>query len=191
MKRPEIELLMREAGKLAHEWEFVIIGSQAAHAFTAKPPAEVLLSRECDIYPKNRPETANFLTLNLGKKSPFARKHGYFADLVAPELATIPAGWESRLKSVELGPVTAWCLEIHDLVISKLAAGRLKDLEFAAAMLELRLAKRATLVKRIEQLDDPRDRERVKAKLTAVLDDIKSGQASEHPRAKIHPKNKT
>ena len=78
---------------------------------------------------------------------------------------------------------------MHDLVISKLAAGRLKDLEFTAAMLELRLAKRATLVKRIEQLDDPRDR--VKAKLAAVLDDITSGQASNKSREKRRPKKKT
>jgi hypothetical protein len=57
-------------------------------------------------------------------------------------------------------------------------------------MLELRLAKRATLVKRIEQLDDPRDRDRAKAKLTAVLDDIESAQTSNKPGAKIRPKKK-
>jgi len=30
MRKLEIEFLLREAGKLAHEWEFLIIGSQAA-----------------------------------------------------------------------------------------------------------------------------------------------------------------
>src|SRR5688572_20357584 len=40
-------------------------------------------------------------------------------------------------------------------MVSELAAGRLKDLEFAAAMIELRLVSRATLLKRVDELDGP------------------------------------
>ncbi len=182
MKRRQIELLLGEAGKLARESEFLIIGSQAAHAFTKKPPAEVLLSKECDIYPKNHPEAATLLTAKLGAASRFAKENGYSADVVTPELATLPEGWEKRLKPVQMGPVTAWCLEIHDLVVSKLAAGRLKDSEFAAAMLELRLARRSTLLKRIGELANSQDRERVHARLSAVLDDMKAGRISSKTR---------
>jgi hypothetical protein len=50
-----------------------------------------------------------------------------------------PAGWQERLVRLELpailpphGTVVAWCLEAHDLVLAKLAAGRERDLDFAA-----------------------------------------------------------
>ena len=174
MRKRQVERLLREAGKLTRESEFFIIGSQAVHAFVSKAPAEVLLSRECDIYPRNQPQIAPVLHQKLGPASRFARKEGYCADVVTPEVATLPAGWESRLKPLKCGAVTAWCLEIHDLVVSKLAAGRLKDLEFAAAMLELGFAKRTTLLRRIARLDSQDDAERVRSRLKVVLDDIRS-----------------
>jgi hypothetical protein len=148
----------------------------------SRPPAEVLLSRECDIYPKNRPQIANLLHQKLGPASRFARQEGYFADVVTPELATLPAGWESRVKPLKFGPVTAWCLEVHDLVVSKLAAARLKDLEFAAAMLELGFAKQRTLFQRIARLDSEREADRVRSRLKIVLDDIKSSRRSSWTR---------
>jgi hypothetical protein len=43
----------------------------------------------------------------------------------------VPAAWESRLVLFE-NPNTAgargWCLEVHDLAIAKLVAGRERDL---------------------------------------------------------------
>ena len=180
-----MERLLREAAKLARESEFFVIGSQAVHAFMSKPPAEVLLSRECDLYPKNRPQIANILHQKLGPGSRFARREGYFADVVTPELATLPAGWKKRLKPLKFGLVTAWCLEIHDLVVSKLAAGRLKDLEFAAAMLELGFAERRTLVRRIVRLDSEHAAARIRSLLQVVLDDIRFARAS----SKTRPRN--
>ena len=182
MRKNQVERLLREARKLARESEFFVIGSQAVHAFVSKPPAEVLLSRECDIYPKNRPQIANLLHQKLGPTSRFARQEGYFADVVTPDLATLPAGWKRRLKPLKFGPITAWCLEVHDLIISKLAAGRLKDLEFAAAMLELGFAKRRTLFKRISRLDCERNADQVRSRVKVVLDDIRSARASSKAR---------
>ncbi len=182
MRKGQVEQLMRAAGKLARESEFFIIGSQAVHASVSKPPAEVLLSRECDIYPKNRPQTGDLLHQKLGPTSRFARREGYYADVVTPEIATLPAGWESRVKPLKFGPITAWCLEIHDLVVSKLAAGRLKDLEFAAALLELGFAKRRTLFRRMARLDSEHDADRVRSRLKLVSDDIRSARLSSKGR---------
>ncbi|MEK6778804.1 MAG: DUF6036 family nucleotidyltransferase, partial [Candidatus Deferrimicrobiota bacterium] len=45
----------------------------------------------------------------------------------------LPKGWEKRLvpvRSADTGGATGWCLELHDLVLSKYAAGREKDLRF-------------------------------------------------------------
>jgi hypothetical protein len=170
--------LLREAGKVARESEFFIIGSQAVHAYLSRPPAEVLLSRECDLYPKNRPQTDIVIHRKLGRASRFAREEGFFADVVSPELATLPTGWGLRVKPVKFGPITAWCLEPHDLVVSKLAAARLKDLEFAAALIELGIVRRRTLLRRIARLDSEQEADRVRSCLKAVLTDIRSARAS-------------
>ena len=56
---------------------------------------------------------------------------------------------------------TGWCLEIHDLLISKYVAGRDKDLRFTAAAARHALANRSTLLERLavtEVSPDARDR---------------------------------
>jgi hypothetical protein len=152
-----------------------MIGSQAVHAYCRRPPAEVLLSQECDLYPKYRPETATLIDSEVGRRSAFARRHGFYADVVTPDLASLPNGWERRLIPLRLGRITALCLEAHDLVVSKLAAGRLKDLEFVGAMLQLKLADAKVVRRRIRQFPLERDRPRLRTRLQSVLDDLRQG----------------
>ena len=52
MKKRELEQLLREAGRVAREVEFFVIGSQAVHAYCRRSPTETLRSQECDLYPK-------------------------------------------------------------------------------------------------------------------------------------------
>lgn len=177
MRRRELEKTLRAAGRIARELEFFLIGSQAVHAYCRQPPTEVLLSQECDLYPKNRPETATLLHTELGRGSEFARRHGFYADVVTPDLAILPPGWERRLKRFEAGSVTALCLEVHDLVASKLAAGRLKDLEFVGALLQLQLADPKVLRRRIGQFSLQPDRSRLRAQLHVVLNELREGRS--------------
>ncbi len=88
------------------------------------------------------------------------------------EIATLPAAWESRLRSVRFGQTVAHCLEVHDLIISKLAAGRLKDLEFVGALVHFEMTDLRLLRRRIGQLLLPKDRIKVRARLKSVLDDL-------------------
>ena len=178
MKRRELELTLRAAGRVARDVEFFLIGSQAVHAYCRRPPAEVLLSQECDLYPKNHPEVANLLDLELGRGSEFARQHGFYADVVTPEIASLPSGWARRLKPLVVGRITAWCLDVHDLIVSKLAAGRLKDLEFIGALLQLRMADPEIIRRRIRQFPVQRDRTRLRERLRAVLDDLRSSKGA-------------
>lgn len=63
---------------------------------------------------------------------------GYYAHGVGPDTATLPDGWRERLVPVRnqnTGSGTGLCLETHDLAVSKLIAGREKDLAFIAALL--------------------------------------------------------
>jgi hypothetical protein len=66
-----------------------------------------------------------------------------------------PKGWEQRLVAYAIGDVTARCLEIHDLIVTKLSAGRLKDYEFIAAMLMSKFARADEVVRRIQTFADP------------------------------------
>jgi len=172
MTKRELERALRSIAKLAQDDEFFLIGSQAVHAYCMRPPAEVRLSEECDLYPKNRPETANFLNQELGRRSKFRRTQGFYIDVVTPELATLPDGWQDRLKPFRVGRVTAYCLEVHDLIVSKLAAGRFKDLEFVGALLKLRLANLKTVRKRIQECAAVNDQPRMRARLESVLDEL-------------------
>ena len=124
VKRSELQTALRAAGRVARQSEFILIGSQAVHAHCLRPPAEVLFSQECDLYPRTHPQAANLLDTELGRNSAFARQHGFYVDVVTPDLATLPEGWEKRLKPFRAGLITAFCLEVHDLLASKLAAGR-------------------------------------------------------------------
>lgn len=62
------------------------------------------------------------------------RRRGYWAHGVGWETVIGPAGWRKRLVCVEVpttrGVATAWCIETHDLVLAKLAAGPDHDRRF-------------------------------------------------------------
>lgn len=175
MKKEELKAALRAAARVAHEREFFIIGSQALHAYCKRPSAEVLLSQECDLYPRNHPQAATLLERELGRNSAFARKHGFYVDVVTPDIACLPEGWEKRVKQFRVGRITALCPEIHDLLASKLAAGRLKDLELAGAVLKLHLASVRTLRARLARLLPISSRRRALSSLISVLNEIRRG----------------
>jgi hypothetical protein len=168
MKRRELEFALRAAARISREREFFLIGSQAVHAYCRRPPAEALLSQECDLYPRNDPRSADQMHLHLGRGSKFARERGFYVDVVTPYIAGLPKGWERRLKPLRFGRVTAYCLEIHDLIVTKLAAGRLKDMEFAAALLKRRIVDPRLLRRRIGQYPVERDQPLLRARLAVV-----------------------
>ena len=178
MKKKELKIALKAAARVAQERAFFVIGSQAVHAHCRRPPAEVLLSQECDLYPRSRPQAAALLARELGRNSAFAREHGFYVDVVTPEIANLPPGWEKRLKQLRIQGITAFCLEIHDMLASKLAAGRLKDLELAGGIIKLRLANVRTLRARLAKLIPVSARRRARSSLTAVLSELSSSAKS-------------
>ena len=90
---------------------------------------------EADVFPEIVPNRQIFIDGSIGEGSPFHETFGYYAQGVGEETATLPAGWKERLVGISnpnTRGATGWCLEPHDLVVSKLVAGREKDLLFAA-----------------------------------------------------------
>src|SRR5436190_21516400 len=124
MQRSQLEAALCATVNASNERELVLVGSQAVHAYTNDPPEEVLISEECDIFVRGKFEKFERIGPVLGKNSPFHVTNGFFVDPVEPGIILLPEGWESRLIPMPFDCGTAWCLEINDLVVSKLNAGR-------------------------------------------------------------------
>lgn len=138
MKRHQLEHILRAAAGITGADRFVIIGSQAILGQWTDPPAEVTESIEADLYSLRAAEDADLIDGSIGEASPFHQTFGYYAHGVAEETAVLPAGWKDRLiplRNDNTGGATGLCLEVHDLVVSKLVAGRPKDLVFVAGLL--------------------------------------------------------
>jgi hypothetical protein len=153
MRRAELEHVIRATAAVAEDQDLVIVGSQAILGQFPDPPAGMLVSREADVYSRTHPERQDEIEGALGGGSYFESTFGYYAHAVGPERAKVPAGWERRLIPIcneNTGGATGWCLEIHDLLLSKCAAGRERDWEFAEEALRYGLAEPGELRTRLD-----------------------------------------
>ena len=140
MKRDEFEHAIRAAGAVLGVHEVLVIGSQALHASVeGELPPEASRSVEVDIAAMDDEEgrMADLIDGSIGEASMFHSTFGYYAQGVVETTAVLPAGWRDRLVRFETPGtegVVAWCLEPHDLWVSKAIAGRPKDIEFCTAL---------------------------------------------------------
>ena len=108
----------------------------------------------------------------------FHATHSYYAHGVGAETATLPAGWEERLVPIQnenTRQATGLCLEKHDLVLAKLAAGREKDHRFVADALREELVDPRILKERLEAMPLSSERlERLRETLAGQLRRIAS-----------------
>ncbi len=152
MRRSDLEHLIRAAGAVAGERELVIIGSQSVLGQFPHAPVALLMSMEADLYPRAHPELADRVDGAIGEGSAFHQAHGYYAQGVGPDTATLPRGWQRRLVRVENPNTNGYaglCLEVHDLALSKYVAGRDKDREFTRELARHGLIEKKTLFKRV------------------------------------------
>jgi hypothetical protein len=177
MRRADLHHVIAAAAQIVGENEFVVVGSQSILGAYPDAPETLLRSQEADIYPRAAPHKAIDIEGALGDGSPFHQTFGYYAHAVGPETAKAPLGWEHRLVVIEIPPrpasdvrATAFCLEPHDLVLSKLAANRERDREFAREALAARLVKSSVLLERVRDLPlSPRLGDLVTASLRALV----------------------
>jgi hypothetical protein len=136
MKKQQLDHVLRAAGEITGEKQFIIIGSQSLHGKYPDLPDEIFMSAEVDLIAKNNPEkteSPNF----IGVYSRFHETHGYYADPVDENTATLPKGWKGRLVNLPPGDtegVSGLCLDPHDLAIAKYVARREKDIVFTRAL---------------------------------------------------------
>jgi uncharacterized nucleotidyltransferase DUF6036 len=152
LTRAQLEHLIRAAATIADDKEIVVIGSQAVLGQFPSAPADLLVSVEADLYPRNHPDRADLIDGSIGELSPFHQTFGYYAHGVGEETATLPAGWQDRLIPVPVGDVVGLCLEVHDLSLSKWAAGRDKDREFVGTAARHGLVQEPVLMERLASM---------------------------------------
>jgi hypothetical protein len=148
VRRQDLEHIIRAAADVTGDREIVVIGSQAILGQHPDAPRQLLLSPEADVYPLNRRDQVDEIDGVLGEGSMFHDTHSYYAHGVGAETATLPAGWEDRLVPIRndnTRQATGLCLEGHDLVLSKLAAGREKDYRFVSDALREKIVEAGTL----------------------------------------------
>ena len=167
MKRSELEHLIRAAAAITNQYELVIIGSQSILGSVPDAPASLLMSMEADVYPLHQPELSDLIDGAIGELSPFEDNFGYYAQGVGPDTAVLPPGWQDRLVKIQNENTDlkiGYCLEVHDLAASKLAAGREKDWPFVQTMLHHHIIDAAELQKRLDVLPvTPAQRSRLSA----------------------------
>lgn len=110
MNRQQLEHIIRAAADIADDDDVIVIGSQSILAQHPNAPAALLQSMEADVFPRTHSERAAIIDGAIGELSMFHETFGYYAQGVAPETATLPDGWQSRLVAIKARSATGWCL---------------------------------------------------------------------------------
>ncbi|HSM61678.1 MAG TPA: DUF6036 family nucleotidyltransferase [Longimicrobiales bacterium] len=176
MRREEFEHAIRAAGAVLDVNEVIVIGSQAIHGSVSSDlPVEAVRSVEVDVAVPDDPDgtAADTIDGSIGEASMFHSTFGYYAQGVEESTAVLPDGWRDRLVPFETpstGGVTALCLEVHDLWISKAIAGRPKDVEFCRALVDRGLVDVDVLKRRLAEVPelDLQVREAVERRIAAA-----------------------
>ena len=139
MRRSELEHVIRAACGVTGAREIVIIGSQSVLGLFPNAPDTLLVSIEADVFTFRDPSDSELIDGSIGERSMFHQSFGYYAHGVAEETAALPDGWVDRLVRIQnenTGGGAGLCLEVHDLAVSKLVAGREKDVTFIRELIE-------------------------------------------------------
>ncbi|TLY78050.1 MAG: hypothetical protein E6K49_06650 [Gammaproteobacteria bacterium] len=153
MKKQQVDHVLRAAGRITGEKQFIIIGSQSLHGKYPDLADEILKSVEVDLVAGKKGARTEWLNA-IGHLSPFHENFGYYADPVDLSTATLPKGWKGRLVNLPPGDtegVRGLCLEPHDLVIAKYVAAREKDLIFTGELARRGIVSEERLLSLLEQ----------------------------------------
>lgn len=177
MNRKALEHLLRSAAAITHESTFYVVGTAALIPILPEDhalPIFLVRSREADLIPASASEQSiDLIDGALGMDSTFDNTFGYHADGV--DFSTVryaPRGWRERtlrFSSPATNGAIGLCMEAHDLALSKLCAGREKDLEFVRAMAEVSLVTAKALLARLDDVAaEPQVRELARQRINAL-----------------------
>lgn len=159
MKKREVDHVLRAAGRITGEKQFIIIGSQSLHGKFPDLPDNLVMSFEVDLMASNNVDRTEWLNV-IGVHSRFHESFGYYADPVDQTTATLPKGWKGRLVNLPPGDtdgVVGLCLDPHDLAIAKYVARRDKDRIFTRELARRGITSRALLLTLLKKTTVPGD----------------------------------
>ena len=148
MKKRDVDHVLRAAGRITGEKQFVIVGSQSLHGKYPDLADIIAVSAEVDLIAKNQPSRTELLNV-IGADSPFHEEFGFYADPVDESTSVLPEGWRGRLVNLPPGDtegVRGLCLDPHDLAIAKYAARREKDRVFTRELVDRGLVDKPRLL---------------------------------------------
>lgn len=153
MNKQQLDHVLRAAGRITGEKQFLIIGSQSLHGKYPDLPDEILRSAEVDLIARKKVDRTEWLNV-IGQDSPFHETFGYYADPVDETAATLPKGWRGRLVNLPPGDtegVRGLCLDPHDLAIAKYVAGREKHRVFTRELARREITQRDRLLELVDK----------------------------------------
>jgi hypothetical protein len=194
MKKREVDHVLRAAGRITGEKQFIIIGSQSLHGKYPDLPDDLVKSFEVDLIALKKADRTEWLEV-IGAYSSFHESFGYYADPVDDKTAILPKGWKGRLVNLPPGDtdgVRGLCLDPHDLAIAKYAARREKDLIFTRELAQRGIVSQERLLSLLDQTPvDEETRDRIRTYITTdfsarrILSESSERSASREQRAPI------
>jgi hypothetical protein len=152
MYRKQLQHVILEIGQRFGLKDIYIVGSAAILATMPDPPeGELTSTRDIDVIaPYDEEDLADQISLVLGEASDFDAEYGYYVQGVTSKtVECAPTDWKSRTVDIKVGVIVGRCMDPTDLILSKLGAGRPKDLDFARAVAKLRLSNAKLLLNRL------------------------------------------
>jgi len=184
MTRAELEHAIRAACDVSGDDEVYVFGSQAILGQYPDAPESLRQSAEADIAPPTAIDKADVIDANLGELSRFHEAFGFYVHGVPIDAAVPPIGWERRAIEVRNDNTRSnagWCVETHDLAVSKLVVFRDKDRYFVTTLLVERLIDPRRLYRRLHQLPN---NPKVTTELIAAIGEWIGGALKESAHAR-------
>ena len=157
MTRLELEHAIRAACDVSGDDEVYVFGSQAILGQYPDAPETLRQSAEADVAPVTATDMVDVIDVQLGELSSFHDAFGFYVHGLSIDAAVLPDGWQGRAIAVRNDNTrnhTGWCVEAHDLAVSKLVAFRDKDRDFARVLILENLISSGKLLLRLRQLPD-------------------------------------
>jgi len=190
MKKQQVDHVLRAAGRITGEKQFIIIGSQSLHGKYPDLADDIVLSAEVDLIAKRDASRTEWLNV-IGQDSKFHDEFGYYADPVDETTATLPKGWKGRLVDLPAGDtdgVAGLCLDPHDLTIAKYVARREKDVIFTRALAARGIVSRDRLLALLDQTPVSEElRERIRGHIARDFSAGSGGASSPDATSRLMP----
>ena len=135
----DLHAALRHAGAAYDRKRFVVVGSAALIGSLPEAAASLRYTVDVDLFPMRELCEQGMCDGDprVGQLSDFHQKHGFYIERLGDwVLMTAPKDWMDRATRIESDGVTGWCLSPLDLAYIKTEAGRSKDINWVASLID-------------------------------------------------------